>query len=224
LSVHPGPALRTKKSALTRASLIDATERLICEHGLSNLTTQKVARACGVAEGTIYRHFASREELVVTTLRERLPGEFAAPIDALVRSAGKREIEQNLRDFIAAVAPIFSVIAPTAGMLAADPALAARNADALRADGAGPSRTVDQLAAYFREEQRLGRIPSDADPRTAASMLFGFCFYRSLMIHLFADDPTRLSDDELPRALAAMLGRAVSAAAPPPGKLIRPSL
>jgi AcrR family transcriptional regulator len=210
LSVHPGPAVRIKKSARTRELLIDATERLMCEHGLSNLTTQKVARECGVAEGTIYRHFASREELVVTTLRERLPGEFQPPIDALVRSAGQRDIEQNLRDFIATIAPIFSAIAPTAGMLAADPALAARNAEALRADGSGPSRTVDQLAAYFREEQRLGRIPNEVDPRTAASMLFGFCFYRSLMIHLFAEDPTRLADDDLPQALAVMLGRAVS--------------
>jgi AcrR family transcriptional regulator len=211
LSVQPGPAVRIKKSAVTRELLIDATERLMCENGLSNLTTQKVARACGVAEGTIYRHFASREELVVTTLRERLPGEFQPPIDALVRSAGTRSIEQNLRDFIATIAPIFSVIAPTAGMLAADPALAARNAEALAADGGGPSRTVDRLAAYFREEQRLGRIPSDLDARIAASMLFSFCFYRSLMIHLFAEDPTRLTDDDLPRALASMLGRAVTA-------------
>jgi hypothetical protein len=42
-------------------------------------------------------------------------------------------------------------------------------------------------------------------------MLFSFCFYRSLMIHLFAEDPTRLTDDDLPRALASMLGRAVTA-------------
>jgi len=31
------------------------------------------------------------------------------------------------------------------------------------------------------------------------------------MIHLFGEDPTRLADDELPQALAAMLGRAVTA-------------
>jgi AcrR family transcriptional regulator len=214
LSVQPGESIRTKKTARTREQLVDATERLMCDGGLSNLTTQRVARECGVAEGTIYRHFASREELVVTTLRERLPGEFQPHIDALMERAGRMDVEGNLRDFITAIAPLFSVIAPILGMLAADPTLAARNAAALRADGGGPHRLVDRIANYFREEQRLHRIPSEVDTRTAASILVSFCFYRSLMLHLFGDDPTRLSDSELPKALAAIVGRAVTDTSP----------
>jgi AcrR family transcriptional regulator len=182
----------------------------MCESGLSGLTTQKVARECSLAEGTIYRHFESREELIVTTLRERLPGEFQPHIDALAERAGQGTIEENLSVFIATLVPIFSIIAPTLGMLAADPALAARNADALHADGAGPGRLVDQVANYFRAEQRLLRIPADVDARTAAGLLVGFCFYRSLMQHLFREDPTHLTDDELPRAVASILGRGVT--------------
>ena len=189
--------------------MIDATERLICDGGLSSLTTQKVARECGVAEGTIYRHFPSRDELVVTTLRERLPGEFQPHVDALVASAGTATIDENLRGFIRAIVPIFAIIAPAMGMLAADPVLAARNADAMHADGGGPSRLVDQIAGYFREEQRLERICPSIAARTASAMLVAFCFYRSLMQHVFGEDPTRLTDAELSHELAKMLGRGI---------------
>ena len=216
MSVRPGTLARAQKTASTREQLIDAAERLMCEGGLSELTTQKVAKECGLAEGTIYRHFASREELLVTTLRERLPGEFQPHIDTLVEKAGRGSIEANLREFIANVVPIYSIIAPVLGMLAADPALAARNADALHSDGGGPGRTLDRIAAYFREEQRLGRIPGDVDARTAAGMLVGFCFYRSLIQHLFREDPTQLTDDGLSRELARILGRGVEAAASQP--------
>jgi len=209
LSAAPVTEPRTRKSSSTREQLIDAAEHLMCEGGLANLTTKTVARECGVAEGTIYRHFASREELVVTTLRERLPGEFQPHIDALVAKAGHGTIEQNLCEFVATIAPIFSIIAPTLGMLAADPSLAARNAEAMHADGSGPGLLVHRIANYFREEQRLGRVSKEVDARAAAGMLVSFCFYRSLMLHLFGEDPTGLNEASLPEALSTVIGRGV---------------
>ncbi len=202
--------MQTKGPAKTRELLIGATERLICEGGLAGVTTQRVARACGFAEGTIYRHFSSLEELILTALRERLPGEFQPHIDALVARAGHGKIEDNLRAFIAGSVPIFSIVAPTLGMLAANPALAARNAEALRADGQGPGPTLERIAVYFRAEQRLGRVPADVDPRVAAGVIMSFCFYRSLMQNLFGEDPTHLTDAELSSTLATILGRGVA--------------
>ncbi len=202
--------MREKGPAKTREQLVDATERLICEGGLSGVSTQKIARECGLAEGTIYRHFSSLEELIVTAIRERLPGEFKPHVDALVARAGEGSLEENLREFIAGSLPIFSVVAPTLGMLAANPALAARNAEAMRADGNNPGQLLDRIAAYFREEQRLGRVPNDVDPLTAAGMILGLCFYRSLMQNLFGEDPMRLSSEQLPASLATILGRGVA--------------
>jgi AcrR family transcriptional regulator len=210
LTGTPRATPRTKKSAETREQLIDATERLICEGGLTSITTQNVARECGVAEGTIYRHFPSREELIVTTLRERLPGEYRMHVDALLANVGTRDVEANLRTFITAIVPIFSAVSPALGMLAADPGLAARNADAMRADGAGPSHLIDQVSEYFYQERTLGRICPSVAPRTAAAMLVALCFYRSLMRYVFGEDPTRLSDADLSRELALIVGRGVA--------------
>jgi AcrR family transcriptional regulator len=203
--------LRTKGPAKTREHLIDATERLICGSGLSGVTTQKVARSCGFAEGTIYRHFNSLEDLIMTALRERLPGEFQPHIDELLASVGHGSIEANLRTFVDKVLPIYSIIAPTLGMLAANPALAARNAEAMRADGNGPGQLLERISVYFKGEQRLGRIPPDVDARAAAGSLISFCFYHSLMQHLFGEDPMHLSDADLSAAIARIVGRGVAA-------------
>lgn len=193
------------KAATTRERLIGATESLMCEGGLAAVTTQNVARTCGVAEGTIYRHFESREELIVTVLRERLRGEFQTPVQALARGAGKGALDEGLSAFIAAVLPIFALLAPIAAMLAADPVLAAKNAAALRAEGKSPSHLLSQLADYVREEQRLGRVSSDVDARAAAGLMVGLCFYRGLMQALFGEDPTGLSDAAVPGAVATIL-------------------
>ncbi len=46
-----------------RASLVDVTIPLLREHGAA-LTTRQVAEAAGIAEGTVFRAFGSKEELV----------------------------------------------------------------------------------------------------------------------------------------------------------------
>ncbi|WP_052462692.1 TetR/AcrR family transcriptional regulator [Nigerium massiliense] len=42
---------------------MDATRPLLLEHGLAT-STRQIAAACGIAEGTIFRVFSSKEELI----------------------------------------------------------------------------------------------------------------------------------------------------------------
>jgi AcrR family transcriptional regulator len=191
----------------TRERLIDATERLLCEGGFAAVTTQSVARAAGFAEGTLYRHFESRDELVAAAIRERLPSAFDRLLDELIQRAGHGDIESNVTDFIRGAMPFFTRIAPFVSMLAAHPPLAARHFEAMRQRGTGPRHSHELLAEYFREEQRLGRIRPDIDPRAAAALVMGMCFEHSLMLQLFGEDPSGLTDDELPTTVASIIAR-----------------
>lgn len=54
-----------------RASLIAVTRDLIREHG-HDVTTKQVADAAGVAEGTVFRVFPTRQDLIAATVADEL--------------------------------------------------------------------------------------------------------------------------------------------------------
>lgn len=62
-------------AAGTRERIVTAARRLFAEKGFDGATTAAIARAAGVAEGSIYRHFASKEDLFLTCVAPALaPG------------------------------------------------------------------------------------------------------------------------------------------------------
>lgn len=54
-----------------RRTIIEATRPLLIEHG-AGFTTAQVARAAGIAEGTIFRVFASKQELLDVVIADAL--------------------------------------------------------------------------------------------------------------------------------------------------------
>lgn len=73
LIVKPTGCRSTKKerSAFMTAEMDDrklkilqATAKLIAEKGLANTSTNDIAREVGIARGTLYHHFASKEEII----------------------------------------------------------------------------------------------------------------------------------------------------------------
>ena len=55
---------RTIRSEVTRAALLDAAARLIGEEGYAEATISRITKMAGVAQGTFYNYFGSRQEFI----------------------------------------------------------------------------------------------------------------------------------------------------------------
>jgi AcrR family transcriptional regulator len=74
-----------------RAALIEATVPLVCEHGIK-VTTRQIASAAGVAEGTIFRVFTDKDELVSAAVGAVLdPRPMIAEVEAIDLTLPLRE-------------------------------------------------------------------------------------------------------------------------------------
>lgn len=67
------PLIRKKKTTEERRQdILEAALSIFTKKGYNGSTTAEIARAAGVAEGTIFRHFATKKELLIATLKPKL--------------------------------------------------------------------------------------------------------------------------------------------------------
>jgi AcrR family transcriptional regulator len=91
----------TKIKPSTRARLIENTVALLDEGGYAAASVSAITERTGVAAGTLYRHFPSKEALFVEVFRDVCGGELAA----MRAAAGQNE---HFEDELAAVIEVFS--------------------------------------------------------------------------------------------------------------------
>ncbi|MDT9592007.1 helix-turn-helix domain-containing protein [Nocardioides zeae] len=87
-SVRSGlvPRARPLPPADRRSAVLDAALPVVLEHGRA-ATTRQIAEAAGIAEGTLFRVFATKDELFAAVLDDVLdPTDFAAELDAVDRA------------------------------------------------------------------------------------------------------------------------------------------
>ena len=70
-----------------RADLLDAAARLFAAQGVDGTSVAAIAEAAGVAKGSFYRYFASREELVAA-LKQRFVDDFLSEVSGFAERIG----------------------------------------------------------------------------------------------------------------------------------------
>ncbi|MEV8089196.1 TetR/AcrR family transcriptional regulator [Streptomyces nigra] len=161
-----------------RVRILDAAHDLLLTVGLARATTKEIAKAAGCSEAALYKYFASKEELFVRVLGERLP-RLAPLLSTLTAEPGTGTLEDNLTRIAEQAALFYEQSFPIAASLYAEPQLKRRHDDALRTMGAGPHKPIEALDAYLRAEQTAGRVRAGADTFAAASLLLGACAQRA---------------------------------------------
>lgn len=78
----------------TRLRILDAAARLFREHGYAGTSQRDIAAACGLQAGSLYYHFASKEEVLAEVLEagiQRPMQELKAALDAMDPNASPKE-------------------------------------------------------------------------------------------------------------------------------------
>lgn len=168
------------RGADTRARILLAAEQLMREVGLARTTTKEIARAAGCSEPALYRHFASKEGLVVAVLQERLPA-FGPLISQYTMDPDGRSLQDCLVDIAVEATLFYEGSFAINVSLFSDPALLRRHREAMSALGTGPHLPLRELAGLLRAEQARGRMNSGTDTDSAAAALLGACFQRAFL-------------------------------------------
>jgi AcrR family transcriptional regulator len=114
------------KQKEVREAILDATDSLLSRYGYKKMTIDDLAKEVGIGKGSVYLHFTSKEELVLSHIDriiEQLKGKLAAisksdakPEERLRKMLKTRVLHrfesvqhytQNLNDLLAAIRPSF---------------------------------------------------------------------------------------------------------------------
>jgi AcrR family transcriptional regulator len=140
-------------------ALVTAALEELRTNGYDGLTVRNVARRAGVAPATAYTYFGSKDHLVAEVFIRRLDGWEVPPADTTPGTAAR----------------VVTVVRDLAGLIAAEPALAAASTTAILAGDADVQRLRDRIGAAFNDHLRraLGQDPDPVVLRTLNLALAG---------------------------------------------------
>jgi TetR/AcrR family fatty acid metabolism transcriptional regulator len=161
----PGRAARTGDK---RERNLDAAVRVFAKKGFYATRVSEVAKAAGVADGTIYLYFKSKDELLVSLFEDRVERLLRFLTDELPRTVG-------------AAAKLRRIIELQLGLLEGERDLAEvvtvilRQSTKLMKEYAAPKFTayLDAIARVVAEGQASGELRGDISAHLAARAIFG---------------------------------------------------
>jgi TetR/AcrR family fatty acid metabolism transcriptional regulator len=148
--------------------IIDAAVRVFARNGYYNSRVSDIAREAGIASGTIYLYFRTKDEILVTLFREKM-------------AAWVTHVREQIRGEADVVAKVRRLVALHFGVLERDPALAEVVQVELRqghkffrgASAHEISAYFELIASVLEEGQAAGVFRRDVAVRTAVKVLFG---------------------------------------------------
>jgi AcrR family transcriptional regulator len=182
-----------------RSEVAEAALKIIARDGLRGFTTSALAQEVGIAEGTIFRHFGSKEEIVLAAieiaeemLAGGLPADGGDPLERLGR-------------FIVARVKLIREHRGLFRILFSDQLAQAASEDGARRVAALKRRSLDAVRECLREAGASGLLAAEVDPALLGYIVHGLAL--SLVFDPAADDPSRAPAPEAAWAVVERLIR-----------------
>jgi AcrR family transcriptional regulator len=183
----PRPRGRPRRAAARRA-IIEATLELLAERGFQAATMDAIAERAGVGKNTIYRRWASKEELVADSIHD-----LSAELDVLEGESLYDVLLHQIREVTRLFAdPLVGRILPgLLGELHNNPELAHAWGERV----VRPRReAIDDL---LRQALERGELRAGTDPDLIADLLVSPPFVRVLFPFGLADAPSLYAEELL---------------------------
>src|SRR4051812_3014595 len=151
-----------------RERILDAAVRVFAQEGFYNAKVSQIAQVAGVADGTIYLYFKSKDELLISLFEDRMERVNATLREALESSSNAverlRKVVQLHLEMIAQNRHMAEVIT-----------VELRQSAKFMKDYANPkfAEFLRLIAAAIADGQKAGVLRPDLDPPLEARALFG---------------------------------------------------
>jgi AcrR family transcriptional regulator len=170
-----------------RDKLLDAAARVYAEHGYRGATTRRIAQEAGVNEITLFRHFGSKDALILEAVRHcgepiSLPELPEIPVDP------QRELAEWASQHHATLYERRSLIRTCMGEMAERPEVGLQATE-------GPVRAAHYLSAYFARLRDHGFTTAEFDPSVPAWMLLACIFADAMWRDVMGEQMLRETDD-----------------------------
>jgi AcrR family transcriptional regulator len=153
-----GVPLRERQRQEREALILRAAADLFVEKGFHETSMEDIAARVGIAKGTVYLHFASKEDLVIAFCEQGIR-KFAIVLDTIVAGTGTPRAKLE-RIFAGALTPRHEGISQVIGTAFHNPQMLARMQEQRERMGDLWREPSKSLSALFDE----GKATGDFDP------------------------------------------------------------
>lgn len=159
----------------TREAVLGASRQLLLAEGSEAITHVRVATAAGVARATVYRHWPTREDLLLATVLSTDMAPALPDASLSVRERLMAPLEQLRRDLEGRVVPLLAMLIERGerdALLRAEKRAVAR-------------RAMSPLVRVLEDARAAGSLSGEVAADVAATLLVGPLFFRRLI----SDEP-----------------------------------
>jgi AcrR family transcriptional regulator len=178
---RPASPLGRKRDHTRDPEILRAALAVLAEAGYEGLTIDMVAARAGAGKATVYRRWATKEELILSALgclKDTAPGSGGLPDTGTLHDDLHAMISP---DWLGGGEQRVKIMAGLASMLSHAPELARAVTTALVEPASAACRELMERAA------RRGEIPAAADISTLAEVIPSMAAYRVIFMHQVAD-------------------------------------
>ena len=152
-----------------RARILDAAVKVFAERGYFSSTVAEIARAAGVADGTIYLYFKSKDDLLFELFDDKMTQLIA---DAKTALAQEQDAPARLKRFIRLHFSLVEKNPDLASVLVVELRQSAQLLKAADRQKLGAAY-LELIGQVVREGQERGELDASVSPGTAKRAIFG---------------------------------------------------